>query len=161
MPSKPPLLVPSPKHLFGLDVNGEHDLAPPIKNRRLYRRVQAIDQLPRRDQDALIRTIDAFLPKASRYPEPGPAAGRSIAGRRTTPASPRARSSAERSGSTTACEEQRAPAARRARRRPDASLAALPRDRCSHHRLRSLSRERLQPRLTGVLHEASMHGMSC
>jgi hypothetical protein len=36
-----------------------------VKNRRLYRRVQAIDQLPRRDQDALIRTIDAFLAKAS------------------------------------------------------------------------------------------------
>ncbi len=35
------------------------------KNRRLLRRLQAIDQLPRRDQEALIRTIDAFLSKAS------------------------------------------------------------------------------------------------
>ena len=34
------------------------------KNRRLARRLQAIDTLPKRDQDALIRTIDAFLSKA-------------------------------------------------------------------------------------------------
>lgn len=36
-----------------------------IKNRRLYRRVQQIDALPKRDQEALLRTIDAFLTKAS------------------------------------------------------------------------------------------------
>lgn len=36
-----------------------------IKNRRLLRRVQAIDQLSKRDQEALLRTIDAFLSKAS------------------------------------------------------------------------------------------------
>jgi len=36
-----------------------------IKNRRLYRRVQQIDKLPKRDQEALLRTIDAFLSKAS------------------------------------------------------------------------------------------------
>jgi len=34
------------------------------KNRRLARRIQAIDTLPKRDQDALMRTIDAFLSKA-------------------------------------------------------------------------------------------------
>ncbi len=34
------------------------------KNRRLARRLQAIDTLPKRDQDALMRTIDAFLSKA-------------------------------------------------------------------------------------------------
>jgi transcriptional regulator with XRE-family HTH domain len=33
------------------------------KNRRLLRRLQQIDKLPKRDQDALIRTIDAFLAK--------------------------------------------------------------------------------------------------
>lgn len=33
------------------------------KNRRLLRRLQQIDRLPKRDQDALIRTIDAFLAK--------------------------------------------------------------------------------------------------
>ena len=33
------------------------------KNRRLARRLQAIDQLPKRDQAALLRTIDAFLSK--------------------------------------------------------------------------------------------------
>ncbi len=35
------------------------------KNRRLARRLQAIDQLPKRDQEVLLRTIDAFLSKAS------------------------------------------------------------------------------------------------
>jgi transcriptional regulator with XRE-family HTH domain len=33
------------------------------KNRRLLRRLQQIDKLPKRDQDALLRTIDAFLSK--------------------------------------------------------------------------------------------------
>lgn len=36
-----------------------------IKNRRLYRRMQEIEKLPRRDQEALLRTIDAFISKAS------------------------------------------------------------------------------------------------
>src|SRR5687768_10513659 len=30
-------------------------------NRRFLRRLQAVDQLPKRDQEALLRTIDAFL----------------------------------------------------------------------------------------------------
>lgn len=34
------------------------------KNRRLSRRLQAIDELPKRDQDALFRTIDAFITRA-------------------------------------------------------------------------------------------------
>lgn len=34
-----------------------------IENRRLYRRMQQIEQLPRRDQDALLRTIEAFISK--------------------------------------------------------------------------------------------------
>jgi transcriptional regulator with XRE-family HTH domain len=37
----------------------------PIKNRRLYRQLQNIEKLPKRDQEALLRTIDAFLTKAS------------------------------------------------------------------------------------------------
>ncbi len=36
----------------------------PSKNRRLSRRLQAIDQLPQRDQQALMRTIDAFISKS-------------------------------------------------------------------------------------------------
>lgn len=36
----------------------------PIKNRRLYRQLQSIENLPKRDQQALLRTIDAFLSKA-------------------------------------------------------------------------------------------------
>lgn len=35
-----------------------------IANRRLNRRLQAIEQLPKRDQEALLRTIDAFVTKA-------------------------------------------------------------------------------------------------
>lgn len=35
------------------------------KNRRLFRRLQDIEKLPRRDQQALLRTIEAFLSKAS------------------------------------------------------------------------------------------------
>lgn len=35
-----------------------------IKNRKLFRRLQELDRLPKRDQQALLRTIDAFL-KAS------------------------------------------------------------------------------------------------
>ena len=34
-----------------------------VRNRRLLRRLQQIDDLPKRDQDALLRTIDAFLSK--------------------------------------------------------------------------------------------------
>jgi transcriptional regulator with XRE-family HTH domain len=36
-----------------------------VRNRRLLRRLQELDRLPRRDQQALLRTIDAFLAKAS------------------------------------------------------------------------------------------------
>jgi transcriptional regulator with XRE-family HTH domain len=36
----------------------------PSKNRRLSRQLQAIDQLPQRDQQALMRTIDAFISKS-------------------------------------------------------------------------------------------------
>jgi len=35
------------------------------KNRRLLRRLQHLEKLPKRDQAALLRTIDAFLAKAS------------------------------------------------------------------------------------------------
>jgi len=33
----------------------------PIRDRRFARRLEAIDQLPKRDRDALLRTINAFL----------------------------------------------------------------------------------------------------
>jgi transcriptional regulator with XRE-family HTH domain len=38
--------------------------AGPLAQRRLLRRLWAIDRLPRRDQQALFRTIDAFLKSA-------------------------------------------------------------------------------------------------
>jgi transcriptional regulator with XRE-family HTH domain len=36
-----------------------------LRNRRLSRRLQAIDALPKRDQEALLRTIDAFISKTA------------------------------------------------------------------------------------------------
>ena len=36
-----------------------------VKNRRFLRRLQQVDTLPKRDQEALLRTIDAFLAKGS------------------------------------------------------------------------------------------------
>lgn len=36
-----------------------------IKNRRLYRRMQEIEKLPRRDQEVLLRTIEAFISKTA------------------------------------------------------------------------------------------------
>lgn len=36
-----------------------------IKHRRLYRRMQEIEKLPRRDQEALLRTIEAFISKTA------------------------------------------------------------------------------------------------
>jgi len=35
------------------------------KNRRLHRRLKEIEKLPRRDQQALLRTIEAFITKGS------------------------------------------------------------------------------------------------
>lgn len=35
------------------------------KSRKIQRRLQALEKLPKRDQEALLRTIDAFLAKAS------------------------------------------------------------------------------------------------
>lgn len=36
-----------------------------VRDRRLLRRIQQLEHLPRRDQQAILRTIDAFLAKAS------------------------------------------------------------------------------------------------
>jgi transcriptional regulator with XRE-family HTH domain len=36
-----------------------------LKNRQLLRRLKQLDRLPKRDQQALLRTIDAFLSKVS------------------------------------------------------------------------------------------------
>ena len=53
--------------VLGVSVDELMGLAPSSKkngtgpNRRFLRRLQAIDSLPKRDQDALLRTIDAFL----------------------------------------------------------------------------------------------------
>lgn len=39
--------------------------ATPVKNKRLLRKIHELDRLPRRDQEAVIRTINAFLSRAS------------------------------------------------------------------------------------------------
>jgi transcriptional regulator with XRE-family HTH domain len=56
------VLTVSTDELLGL--KAERSGGGTIKNRRLYRRLQEIEKLPRRDQDALLRTIDAFVTKA-------------------------------------------------------------------------------------------------
>lgn len=55
------ILNVSSDEILGL---GESKSASAPKNRRLLRRLQELDQLPRRDQQALLRTIEAFLRKA-------------------------------------------------------------------------------------------------
>ncbi len=57
------ILTVSADEILGLKVNASKNST--LKNRRLVRRVQQIDKLPKRDQEALLRTIDAFLSKAS------------------------------------------------------------------------------------------------
>lgn len=42
----------------------EPSVRPAVKDRRLWRRISAIDRLSKRDRAALVRTIDAFLSKA-------------------------------------------------------------------------------------------------
>ena len=57
------ILGVSAEELLGLEKTKGNGA--PVKNRRLARRLQEIEQLPRRDQQALLRTIDTFL-KASK-----------------------------------------------------------------------------------------------
>lgn len=53
------ILGVSAEELLGLEKNKGNGA--PIKNRRLARRLQEIESLPKRDQQALLRTIDRFL----------------------------------------------------------------------------------------------------
>lgn len=55
------VLKVSSDELLGLKGN---DTTKGIQNRRLNRRLIAIEKLDKRDQDALLRTIDAFVGKA-------------------------------------------------------------------------------------------------
>jgi len=52
------ILGVSPEELLGLKKAPSNGA---LKNRRLMRRLQEIERLPRRDQQALLRTIDRFL----------------------------------------------------------------------------------------------------
>lgn len=51
------------------DLQGWKEMSPrttsALKNRHIYRQLQSIDKLPKRNQEALARTIDAYLTKAS------------------------------------------------------------------------------------------------
>lgn len=55
------ILSVSADELLGID---QPRAVPTVKNRRLLRRLHELDQLPQRDQQALLRTIEAFLRKA-------------------------------------------------------------------------------------------------
>jgi transcriptional regulator with XRE-family HTH domain len=57
------ILAVSADELLGLTPLTDRSGA--LKNRKLHRRLQQLDRLPPRDQQALLRTIDAFLAKAS------------------------------------------------------------------------------------------------
>ena len=56
------ILGVSADDLLGLKKNTKRNST--VKNRRLLRQVQAMDRLSKRDQQALLRTIEAFLAKA-------------------------------------------------------------------------------------------------
>jgi len=47
-----------------LGIEATRKATSPTGSRRLLRRVQELDRLPKRDQQAVLRTIDAFLVKA-------------------------------------------------------------------------------------------------
>jgi transcriptional regulator with XRE-family HTH domain len=51
----------SADELLGLERPKQRRAEGALPNRRLLRRLEQISKLPRRDQDALVRTIDAFL----------------------------------------------------------------------------------------------------
>jgi transcriptional regulator with XRE-family HTH domain len=62
------ILNASADEILGLDAeNGsaKQKAKGAVVNRRLLRRIQQIDSLPKRDQEALLRTIDAFLSKSA------------------------------------------------------------------------------------------------
>ena len=52
----------STDELLGLEKNQPNSS---VQNRRVLRRLHQVDQLSKRDQDALLRTIDAFVARAS------------------------------------------------------------------------------------------------
>ena len=56
------ILGVSADQILGLKADTKKNGA--VKNRRLLRQVQAMDKLSKRDQQALLRTIEAFLSKA-------------------------------------------------------------------------------------------------
>jgi transcriptional regulator with XRE-family HTH domain len=57
-----PILAVSADEILGLEKPVRPD-APSKAKQRIYRQLQSIDRLPKRDQEALARTIDAFLAK--------------------------------------------------------------------------------------------------
>ena len=56
------ILSVSADEMLGLQPTADNGT---LKNRRILRRIHEIDRLPKRDQEALLRTIDAFLAKSA------------------------------------------------------------------------------------------------
>jgi hypothetical protein len=56
------ILGVSADEILGLEAG---KAAAPVKNKRLLRKIHELDRLPRRDQEAVIRTINALLSRAS------------------------------------------------------------------------------------------------
>lgn len=54
----------SADQLLGLPVTEKKKPTASSTNRRWLRRLESVDSLPKRDQDALLRTIDAFLARS-------------------------------------------------------------------------------------------------
>lgn len=53
----------SSSQILGIDRQAKSPGKP--QARRILRRLQALEKLPKRDQETVLRTIDAFLAKAS------------------------------------------------------------------------------------------------
>lgn len=59
------LLGVSSDELLGIQACTVSSRRGPRPNRRFLRRLESLDSLPKRDQDALLRTIDAFLARGA------------------------------------------------------------------------------------------------
>lgn len=55
----------SADELLGIQARTASSRRGPRPNRRFLRRLESLDSLPKRDQDALLRTIDAFLARGA------------------------------------------------------------------------------------------------
>ncbi len=59
------ILDVSADEILGTDKRPQRPPPLPVKDRRLFRRIQALEKLSKRDREAIIRTLDAFLTKSA------------------------------------------------------------------------------------------------